>query len=68
MLFREMLTVYCVNHTKHKYTVLVEFMVFNVKACGAYSYHFKLIFIFCSTRVFDGINSTCTIRLGWLCA
>jgi hypothetical protein len=35
MLFGETVTLYCENHTEHKYTVWAEY----VKASGAYTSH-----------------------------
>ena len=42
MLQREIITVYCKNHTKQIHTVLVKCRVLSVKVGGKYGYHWVL--------------------------
>jgi hypothetical protein len=43
ILFREIITVYCENHSKHIYTLCVKDAgELNVKAVGTYSNHWVL--------------------------
>lgn len=39
---REIITVYCKNHTKQIHTVLVKCRVLSVKVGGKYGYHWVL--------------------------